>query len=104
MIMCGQLPGNVVVGLAAVFRIVLRREQIHRVVSIGLVETHDVSAGGIVAILQFQFLLCAAYLNVLTHQAANHLRDARAVALTVGNQKRIRWFVQAFCQESQPFL
>ncbi len=58
MIVCGQLPGDVVVGLAAVLGITLRREQVYGVVSVGLVETHDVSASGIVAIFQFQFLLC----------------------------------------------
>ena len=96
MIVCGQLPGDIIVGFAAVLGITLRREQVYRVVSVGLVETHDVSAGGIVAVFQFQFLLRASYLDVLTEQAANHLRDPRAVTLTVGNQKRVWRFVQAF--------
>ncbi len=42
----GQLPRDVVVGLAAVLREVLRREQVHGVVPVRLVEPHHVGAGG----------------------------------------------------------
>ena len=42
----GEFPGDVVVGLAAAFGEMLRREQINGVIAIGLIEADDVRAGG----------------------------------------------------------
>ena len=50
----GKRPRDVVVGLAAVLGELLGREQVHRVVAVGLVEAHDVAALGEVALLEAQ--------------------------------------------------
>ena len=44
MVVGGQFPGDVVVRRLSIFRIVLRREQIDRVVAIGLIEANDVGS------------------------------------------------------------
>ena len=93
-IMSGKLPGNIIIWLAAIFRVVLWREQVHRIVAIGLVEPDDVSASGIRAIFQGKGRLRAAHLNVLAHEPADKLGNARGIALIRGNQEGVRRFLE----------
>ena len=95
MIVGRQLPGNVVVGLAAVLGVVLGRQQVYRVVAVRLVESHDVGACREPAFLEGEVRRRTVHLDALRQQSRNELRNARRVTLPIGNQEREWRFIEA---------
>ena len=104
MIVSGKFPGNIVVWLAAIFRVVLWREQIHGIVAIGLIKTDHVGARRIRTISQSKRRLREADFNVLTHEASNKLSNAQAIALIRGNQKGVRRFIETLAIRVQTLV
>jgi len=96
MIVRGERPGDVVVGLEGVDWVVLWREEIDSVVAIGLIEADDIGAGGKVAFLQVERIFGAADFDVLAHQASDELRDAGGIALIIGNEEGGGRFIEPF--------
>src|SRR5215471_7598309 len=94
MIVSGKLPGNVIVWLAAIFRIVLWCEQVHRIIAIGLVEPDDVGARRIRTVFQRKGRLRAADLNMLAHEPGDKLANAPWIALIRWNQEGVRRFFE----------
>jgi hypothetical protein len=47
-----QLPRHIIVGLPGILRVERRGQEVHRVVTIRLIEAHHIGAGGIAAVLQ----------------------------------------------------
>ena len=95
MVVGRQFPGNIVIGRALVLRIVLRQQQIHGVVAIGLVEAHHIRPGREAAFLEHQGFGGTLHFDMLAEQARHQLRDPQPVALVVGNQDRERRFLHA---------
>ena len=100
----GKFPGDIVVRFDGVFRILLRSEEIHGVIAIGLIETYDVGANGEGAFFKMERLFRAADFDVLAHQASDELRDARGISLIVRNKEGRRRFIEAFAIGVQVFF
>ena len=84
----GELPGDVVVGLAGILRVELRSQQVDREISIRLIEPHHIGSGGKGAFLERDLRGGAMHLDALGHEARYHLRDPRRIALIVWDQER----------------
>ncbi len=96
MVVRRKLPGHVIVRRFSIFRIMLRRQQIHCVVAIRLIETHDVGSSRKASFLDLNRRLRACDFDVLSHQSPYHGRHTSWIALILWNQKRIRWLRQTF--------
>src|SRR5271155_4920832 len=96
MIVGRKFPGDIVVRLDAILRILLRREKVHGVVAIGLIKTNYKCTGGGFAILQFHGRGGAADFDVLFLKTRNEFRDPQGIALIFWNDKSVGWFFHAF--------
>ncbi|OGD18143.1 MAG: hypothetical protein A2Y69_14985 [Candidatus Aminicenantes bacterium RBG_13_59_9] len=77
-----ERPGDIIIGLGlGVFGKFLRGQQVNRIVSIGLVQTDDVTARGEVPFLDRNRLRRPPDLDPLPEEQVDHLGDTTAVAL-----------------------
>ena len=103
-IMSGKLPRNVVVRFAVVLRIVLCGKQIHRVVSIGLVQANNIGSDRIIPIGQVQRRRRLVDLDFLAQKPRDQCRHAARITLRAWNQVSIRSLIQTLAPRMQALL
>ena len=104
MVVRGKLPRHVVVRRFSILRIMLRREQVDRIVSVGLIEPHHIRSSRKASFLKLDGPLRPRNLNVLSHQPPDHRGYPRGISLIRWNQKCIRRLCQSFMPGVPRFL
>src|SRR5439155_23309600 len=96
MVVGRKLPRDVVVRRRSILRVVLRCEQINRVVSVWLIEANHVRSRRKPSFLDLNCVLRPANFDVLPNEPCHHLFHSGRISLISRNQKRIGRLSETF--------